>query len=392
MASHESTAEIERIINNPDLLVRAIFSGRRRNMHPEFEKIELRPVNMRNKLRLQMTTVNGSRSKTTNLNFGDFDTRTMLESGFANCLVESIDLTITVRFTKKGTQQVHRSARSLSQKTSHDRKKNRLLEPGSDYLYKIGISDRNGSIRPSMKNKFKQIEEFLRILMPTLRDEILAGRLREPTEHKPLKVLDLGCGNAYLTFAIHYFLNDQGYPNKIIGIDMREDSRERNAKTAADLGLNDSVTFRAEKISDLRPENVDLAIALHACDTATDDAIAWSINNQAQILLVSPCCHHDLQSQLMKVPEPWSIVTKNGIISERFGDILTDALRAQLLKLHGYRADIVEFVGDEHTPRNLLIRAVFTNSAPNPTEKTNYEQLVKLWSVTPRLAQILNFK
>ncbi|MFM7495121.1 MAG: methyltransferase, partial [Acidimicrobiaceae bacterium] len=120
---------------------------------------------------------------------------------------------------------------------------------------------------------------------------------------------------------------DQDIPNIITGIDQRDDSRKRNFKIATDLGLNDSVRFRAEKIAKLGKEKIDLAIALHACDTATDDAIAWSINNKAQIMLVSPCCHHNLQSQIVKVAEPWSIVTKNGILKERLGDILTDSLR-----------------------------------------------------------------
>ena len=386
-----SIEEIQEIVSDPNRLVRAIFSGRRRNMQPIYEKIELRPVKLHDKLLLQMITVQESKSRTTNLDFGYFNCLEMLESGFANCLVESVDLTLTVRFTKKGDPLIHRSERKLLQSTSHDRQKNRLLDPDSDFLRQIGISDRNGLIKPSMRDKYLQIEEFLRILMPTLRDEIATGRLQKPTQDEPLNVFDHGCGNAYLTFAVHYFLNEQEIPNKIIGIDQRDESRQRNTKIASDLGLNDSIIFRAEKIAELGAENVDLAIALHACDTATDDAIAWSVENHAQILLVSPCCHHDLQSQLVKISEPWSIITKNGILKERLGDILTDSLRAQILKLHGYRTDIIEFIGDEHTPRNLLIRAVFTKSTSEADEKAKYQELLNIWSVKPRLAELLNF-
>ena len=386
-----SIEEIQEIVSDPNRLVRAIFSGRRRNMQPIYEKIELRPVKLHDKLLLQMITVQESKSRTTNLDFGYFNCLEMLESGFANCLVESVDLTLTVRFTKKGDPLIHRSERKLLQSTSHDRQKNRLLDPDSDFLRQIGISDRNGLIKPSMRDKYLQIEEFLRILMPTLRDEIATGRLQKPTQDEPLNVFDHGCGNAYLTFAVHCFLNEQEIPNKIIGIDQRDDSRQRNTKIASDLGLNDSIIFRAEKIAELGAEKVDLAIALHACDTATDDAIAWSVENHAQILLVSPCCHHDLQSQLVKISEPWSIITKNGILKERLGDILTDSLRAQILKLHGYRTDIIEFIGDEHTPRNLLIRAVFTKSTSEADEKAKYQELLNIWSVKPRLAELLNF-
>jgi hypothetical protein len=391
MMPESSIEEIQEIVSDPNRLVRAIFSGRRRNMQPIYEKIELRPVKLHDKLLLQMITVQESKSRTTNLDFGYFNCLEMLESGFANCLVESVDLTLTVRFTKKGDPLIHRSERKLLQSTSHDRQKNRLLDPDSDFLRQIGISDRNGLIKPSMRDKYLQIEEFLRILMPTLRDEIATGRLQKPTQDEPLNVFDHGCGNAYLTFAVHCFLNEQEIPNKIIGIDQRDDSRQRNTKIASDLGLNDSIIFRAEKIAELGAENVDLAIALHACDTATDDAIAWSVENHAQILLVSPCCHHDLQSQLVKISEPWSIITKNGILKERLGDILTDSLRAQILKLHGYRTDIIEFIGDEHTPRNLLIRAVFTKSTSEADEKAKYQELLNIWSVKPRLAELLNF-
>jgi hypothetical protein len=384
--------EIQEVISSPSRLVRAIYSGRRRNMQPEFEKIELRPVKMNDKVLLQMTTVDGTKSKTTNMDFDKFDALATLESGFANCLVESTEVTMTIRFTKKGVPLVHRSMRKLLQNTAHDRQKARLLSPDSEFLRKIGISDRNGLIRPSMKDKYLQIEEFLRILMPTLREEIATGRLHKPNQQNPLKIVDHGCGNAYLTFAVHYFLISQDIPNSVVGIDQREESRQRNSKIASDLGLTDSVVFRAEKISELGAENVDLAIALHACDTATDDAIAWSIKNRAQILLVSPCCHHDLQSQLVKISEPWSIVTKSGILKERLGDILTDSLRAQILKLHGYRSDIVEFIGDAHTPRNLLIRAVLTRSAPEPNEKAKYDEFLNIWSVKPRLAEILQFR
>jgi hypothetical protein len=392
MSTDPSIEEIQRIIADPDRLVRAIFSGRRRNMQPEFEKIELRPVKMHDKLLLQMTTVGNSKSKTQNFEFDQFDCLDLITSGFANCLVESTDLTLTMRFTKRGEPMIHRSQRVLTQNTSHDRQKFRLFDSNSDFLYKVGITDRNATIKPSMRDKYLQIEEFLRILMPTLHDEISTGRLQKPTLHNPIKIFDHGCGNAYLTFAVHNYLAEQDFANTVVGIDQRDESRQRNTTIASELSLGKSIVFRAEKIAKIGPEKVDLAIALHACDTATDDAIAWSITNQAQILLVSPCCHHDLQSQLDKVSDPWSIVTKNGIMKERLGDILTDSLRAQILKLHGYRTDIIEFIGDEHTPRNLLIRAVLTKSAPEAGEKAKYDEMLRIWSVKPRLADLLGFE
>lgn len=338
-----------------------------------------------------MTTTIGTKSRTTNLEFGAFDTIKFLNSGYANCLVEATDVTMTIRFTKKGEAQTFITERMLQQNTAHNRQKSRLLDPNSEFLKLIGITDRNGHIKPSMNDKYLQIDEFLRILMPILRAEISANRLTRPTSNNPLRIVDHGCGNAYLTFAVHHYLSEQMIPNEIVGIDQREESRKRNSAVATELGISHSVSFRAERIANTEIGRADLAIALHACDTATDDALAWSINNRARIVLVSPCCHHDLQRQLSIVPEPWIMTTRHGILKERIADILTDSLRAQLLKLHGYRCEVIEFIGDEHTPRNLMIRATFTGAKPDPVELVRYRETLKSWSIRPKLGEILKF-
>ncbi|MCX6536432.1 MAG: methyltransferase, partial [Actinobacteria bacterium] len=176
---------------------------------------------------------------------------------------------------------------------------------------------------------------------------------------------------------------------KVIGIDVREQSRIRNIAIASRLEIADSIEFRAEKISETDIPPADITIALHACDTATDDAIAWAINNNSKLLLIAPCCHHDLQTQIREVPEPWSTITKHGILKERFGDILTDALRAQILRLMGYRTEIIEFVGDDHTPRNLMIRAVKTGARPDEIEFERYQEMLKLWKIAPKLSELV---
>ena len=134
----------------------------------------------------------------------------------------------------------------------------------------------------------------------------------------------------------------------------------------------------------------DVAIALHACDTATDDAIAWAVNGGAKLLLIAPCCHHDIQKQIEVAPEPWGAITKFGLMKERLGDLLTDSLRAQLLRLVGYRVEVIEFVGGEHTPRNLMIRAVKTGAIADAGDEAKYEQMLALWKVKPALATLLN--
>ena len=137
-------------------------------------------------------------------------------------------------------------------------------------------------------------------------------------------------------------------------------------------------------------EGADVAIALHACDTATDDAIAWAINHDVPMALFAPCCHHDIQAQIKRAPEPWSMITKHGIMRERLGDLITDALRMQLMKLKGYRVEAIEFIGGEHTPRNLMIRAVKTGATPDMVEHARYTEMVSAWGITPVLEGKIN--
>jgi hypothetical protein len=173
------------------------------------------------------------------------------------------------------------------------------------------------------------------------------------------------------------------------GVDVREDSRERNTTLATTLGWGDELTFEAATIAEARDEPAaDVVLALHACDTATDDALARAVRWRSPVLLAAPCCHHDLQAQVARAetPAPYSLVTRHGLLRERLVDVLTDAVRASLLRIVGYRVDTVEFVSDEHTNRNLMIRGVRTGAAPSVADLADYDELVAQWHVSPALA------
>jgi hypothetical protein len=283
-----------------------------------------------------------------------------------------------------------RSKNAAVRDVSHDRAKKRLLNSSDPFLREVGIADVNGAIKPSKMDKYKQVEEFLRLLIPTLMDAINAGHIDTPTEAKPLTLVDLGCGHAYLTFAAHQYLKSEGIPVLVTGIDVRPASRDRNNAIAKSLGIDSSIKFLAEEISGTSVTSADIAIALHACDTATDDAIAWALNRNVPLTLFAPCCHHDIQAQMKVSPEPWSLITRHGIMRERLGDLITDSLRIQLMKLAGYRVDAIEFIGGEHTPRNLMIRAVKTGAEPESGEVERYQSMISLWGVTPVLAAKLS--
>jgi SAM-dependent methyltransferase len=386
----EALKEAASRILNTHSFVRAVLSGRRRNMAVDFERIDIRPVEIKGVLNLQLMQNDGRATTTKNLPPSAVEIDQLLNSGYANIMVESTEEAYSIRITKGGDAQVHIEKRKSEQNLSHDKKKDRLLDSNDPFLREVGIADAKGVIKPSRQDKYKQVEEFLRLLSPALNSAIEAGQIHKPTVQNPLRITDLGCGHAYLTFAAHQYLIKSGIPVVVTGIDIRPDSRDRNNAIAVKLGITETISFKAEEISKTTSESADIAIALHACDTATDDAIAWAVNGQAKLLLIAPCCHHDIQKQIEVAPEPWGAITKFGLMKERLGDLLTDSLRAQLLRIVGYRVEVIEFVGGEHTPRNLMIRAVKTDAKPDQLDIDRYLEITAQWGVAPVLEKKLS--
>jgi hypothetical protein len=378
------------LIRDTSKLVRVVLSGRRRNMSVPFERIDIRPVSIKGGLSLQISQNDGRITTTKNLEAKDFDAKTYLEMGYANILVEHTSGALTIRITKKGEAQVHEEKGIREQNLEHDRKKIRLLDASDPFLIEVGISDSDGRVKPSKADKYLQVEEFLPLLVPTLNSAIEAKQIASPTTEKPLVIADLGCGNAYLTFAVHQYLRSINMPVHVIGIDIRPESLKRNNEIAKKLKIEKTIEFKAEAIDQTSLTSCDVAIALHACDTATDDAIAWAVTGGAKLLLIAPCCQHDLQTQMSQVPEPWNLLTKHGLMKERLGDLMTDALRAQILKLLGYRTEVIEFIGGEHTPRNIMIRAVKTGAKADSKDFESYKKMLIDWKLDPALASRLN--
>ena len=375
---------------NPEAIARIVLSGRRRNMQTASERIDIRPVSIKEKLHFQVSTSDGRAVTTKNFLPTELPINEYIRSGYANVLIEGMQESFTLRITKKDEPLISITAGGGAVDLAHDKKKERLLDAEDPFLREVGISDSSGQLKPSKSDKYRQVEEFLRLLSPTLTSAIEAGQIKKPTIAAPLTIVDLGCGHAYLTFAAHQYLRTLGMDVKVIGIDVRTASRDRNNEIARKLGIVETIEFRAEEIADTALRQADVAIALHACDTATDDAIAWAVKADAKLMMIAPCCHHDIQSQLSETPEPWSLITRYGIMRERLADLLTDSLRMQILKLRGYRVEAIEFIGGEHTPRNLMIRAVKTGATVDPIEVTRYEEMIAAWKVKPALARLLN--
>jgi hypothetical protein len=241
-----------------------------------------------------------------------------------------------------------------------------------------------GQIKADKRDKYRQITEFLKLVQPAFDAAPQAGA--------PLSVVDCGCGNAYLTFAAYHYLAEvRRVPVCMTGIDVQGALLARHAATAQELGW-EGLSFQQTSIIDYQPPTPpDIVLALHACDTATDEALAQGITWRSRYIVSAPCCHHHLQAQLQRsgAPAPFGPVYRHGILAERMGDILTDALRALILRIMGYRTDVVQFVSSEHTACNVMIRAVRAGASDTSRFVREYKELVGFWKVTPHLEELL---
>jgi SAM-dependent methyltransferase len=372
----DALALLRPMLLDPDHLVRAVAAGRRRGTQPTWQRVTLRPVDLKDGRRLQVVTDDGQGPQTRNEAYDDAAAAVdvLLGEPFGNWHVQTTTETVQLRVTKKGEAQVHRAVAANAQHTEHDRAKPHLIDPGDQLFTVLGAG----------ASKRRQVDAFLHMLAGVVDDAKLP-------DDRPLRVVDLGCGNAYLTFAAYRYLSERG-PVEMVGIDVRPQARERNNALAAELGWSDHLRFEEGLIVDTSVDPAHVVLSLHACDTATDDALAQAVAWRAPVILASPCCHHDLQRQLKSAPAPapYALLTRHAILRERFGDALTDALRAALLRRVGYHVDVVQFVASEYTPRNTMIRAVRRTSDGEISHvDEDYDALVRGWGVTPRLQTLL---
>lgn len=284
---------------------------------------------------------------------------------FKNCVKRTETEEITILANKKGkiTELKKKIEQKSEQKTDlkfFQKKKNYLLEEGKPvpFLVMLGVMTSEGKVISSRYDKFRQINRFLEFIndvLPNFKDE-----------KRPLRIVDFGCGKSYLTFAVHYFLTEiKHIPCQIEGLDLKQDVIDYCNDMVKKLGLN-GLIFHTGNIADYSGKDApDIVITLHACDTATDFALEYAVEKQAKVILSVPCCQHQINQQLEKSSceqndlEP---LLKWGIIREKFSALLTDALRGEWLESKGYKVQMLEFIDMEHTPKNLLIRAVKNHS------------------------------
>ena len=304
-------------------------------------------------------------------------------ASFKNALVETQSFTANVLVSKKGTitikKKVNASAKQPKISLSHNRKKKYILEEGIPvpFLIDLGVMTQNGNIVNAHYDKFRQINRFLEYI-----EDILPSL---PTGRE-LRILDFGCGKSYLTFAIYYYLKVlKGYPVRITGLDLKEDVIRHCNELAVKYGY-DKLEFLCGDIAYYDGcSQVDMVVTLHACDTATDYALAKAVGWGAKVILSVPCCQHELNKQMKN--DLLSPVLHYGILKERMAALMTDGLRAQILEANGYRTQILEFIDIAHTPKNLLIRAVYNGHCAD--NKAQINDLLAAFDVNPTLYRLL---
>lgn len=263
-----------------------------------------------------------------------------------------------IQYNKKRLPRLSSKAPRLqaAPEAVHNKEKKRLIEasPANVYLPAMGISGADGQVLPTGQKKFRQINKFIEII-----DALLQQADLPSTAH----IVDMGAGKGYLTFALYdYLVNQLGQTPVVTGIELRQHLVDFCNDLAAKAHFS-RLQFVAQDINDFQPERIDMLIALHACDTATDLAIAKGIRASAAVIVVAPCCHKQIRKQMCTTGELQSIL-KHGILEERQAELLTDGIRALLLEANGYKTKVFEFISTEHTSKNLMITAV--KSTPNP--------------------------
>ncbi len=355
-------------------------------------KIKIRPVLIKNELLFQETLYRGTQVFHENFSCEDMEKRIekYLTENFKQGDFQGASMQATVLVSKKGkmtikTKQLQKQTiqRDLSE-LSHNREKQYILQEGKpvDFLVGLGVQTPEGKITKNRYDKFRQINRYL---------EFIEDVLDKLPKDRTIRIIDFGCGKSYLTFAMYYYLHVlQGRDILVTGLDLKKDVIAQCNELAVKCGY-DKLSFEVGDISTYNGSDaVDMVVSLHACDTATDYALEKAVKWGAKVIMAVPCCQHEVNRQIAsKELQP---LLKYGLIKERISALITDAVRANLLEEQGYDTQILEFIDMEHTPKNLLIRAVKKEGEAKMQQKNNIDKTMEFLHIQPTLQSLLNDK
>lgn len=380
------TEEFKDIVKNSfnaDFISAVISSPREKG---DTVKIKVRPIKKKDEILFQFEEFKNNQAFHKNMDAEA--AATYLESQmskFKQMQMETLQMRYQVMVSKKGKMTIQKKRQAGEVKAadmSHNRSKRYILEEGTKvpFLQDLGVMTQNGDIVKSKFDKFRQINRFL---------EFIEDILPQLPKGREITILDFGCGKSYLTFAMYYYLHElQKYDIRIIGLDLKTEVIKHCNQLAEKYGY-EKLKFLEGNIADYTgADEVDMVVTLHACNTATDFALAKAIGWKAKVILSVPCCQHELNEQMEN--EILAPIFSYGLIKERMAALFTDALRAEYLKREGYDTQILEFIDMEHTPKNILIRAVYTGKKANNEEAI--QKCEEMLHVQPTLGELLKKK
>jgi len=377
---------VEKVINEEHIIY-AIFSGIKNKSEKTFNKVTIKKVTIKNEDKHQFEYIYDKNVEHKNLS--NDETRAeichLIETYFKQAVINTIAHDYHILVSKKGEAKIKKKAATRKfEEASHNRKKKYILNEGehSAFLIELGIMTEQGKIVNSKYDKFKQINRYL---------ELVSDCIPYLDKNKTIRIIDFGCGKAYLTFALYdYLVLKMGYNVEIVGLDLKENVIKFCSDLARKLNYDD---LRFEQ-GDIKGFNqlgeIDMVISLHACNTATDDALARAVNWGAKVILAVPCCQHELLKKIKN--EKMAPMMKYGIIKEKVSSLLTDSLRANVLEIMGYRTQVLEFIDMEHTPKNIMIRAFFEDTPKIDKVVKQYNQFKNEWQISPYIEEAFGTK
>lgn len=358
-------------------------------------KIKVRPLEKRGELMFQLEAFTKTQAFHRNLNpEAAGEILAVVMERFGQMQLETVSQDCTVLISKKGKVTIRRKQKKIRVKAadlSHNRKKRYILEEGVKvpFLQDLGVMTQDGKIVHTRFDKFRQINRFL---------EFIEDILPQLDRGRELTILDFGCGKSYLTFAMYYYLHElKKYDIRIIGLDLKSEVIRHCNELAEKYGY-EKLQFLEGDIADYEGVNrVDMVVTLHACNTATDYALAKAVGWNAKVILSVPCCQHEINEQFEagETPEVLATVMEYGLLRERFAALVTDGLRAKYLESEGYETQVLEFIDMEHTPKNILLRAVRrgkTDGAIEAESRKKLEECEAFLNIQPTLGRLLSEK
>lgn len=364
-------------------LVQATISQPRQKSN-ECKRVKLKPLLLKNEYHIQIEYQYERILKHENIRLLDFPHYfEQLLAQFRQIHVQFTDGTAHIQLSKKN-KVLYKSDRVQQLKQvnlSHNRKKQYILDETvvHPFLVRLGVQSESGKIIKQKYDKFKQINRFV---------EFVEDCLPHLPQNKQIKIIDFGSGKSYLTFALYYYLHEvKKLDIEVIGLDLKKEVIEHCNEIARDLKY-ENLKFLVGDIGDYNEETtVDMVVTLHACDVATDMALARAVKWDAKVILSVPCCQHELNRQLQN--DPLEIMLQHGLIKERFAALATDSIRAEILSLVGYDTQLLEFISMDNTPKNILIRAYKTNKKPTDAQRERYNQFIQYLQAKPFLQKEL---